>query len=518
MSCPPSVAFSQCTVGELLSSVPGLEPVDASLEYMGMPVKELVTDSRQVSTGDVFLAIKSAHGDGLRYIEHALAQGAACCLVDDMLLGDLDKIGSITWKRVIAVSGLSRYLSRLAVAYYNDPSAKLPVIGITGTNGKSSCVHFLAQMAGNIWDQPGAMLGTLGWGLVEQLHNATHTTPDCISLQRSLARLVAQSVSLAAIEVSSHALIQQRTKGTRFAIAAFTNLSQDHLDYHGDMAAYLKAKLRLFTDHPIGAAVIGIDDQYGVELAATVKKVMPATVQVLTTSAAGKQADITVMLDQASKKGPAGLQISISSPWGCADVQTGLLGGFNAANLATCIACLGSLRVPFGQMLNALEKLQPVPGRMQCVPGQTQQPLVIVDYAHTPDALDNALRSCRRHTQSDLWCVFGCGGERDRGKRAQMGSIAERLSDRIIITSDNPREEQPETILNDIREGFQHPEQVQLEVDRESAIRQAITGAHQGDCILIAGKGHEQTQQIGDRRLPFDDVSVAAQILEQLAC
>jgi len=503
--------FDTCTMADLLALLPAVTTSQFSEQWLAQSIGDLHIDSRHINEGDVFVAIKTPFADGAAYVETALKQGAIGCLVDAELLTDTTP----DLQNVIAVDGLSAQLAQLAVKYYLNPSSQLPVIGITGTNGKSSCVHFLAQMANTVWGTPGGMIGTLGWGLLSDVHDGTHTTPDTVSLQRMLAKLYAQQASLAAIEVSSHALTQSRPAGIGFAIAAFTNLSQDHLDYHADMAAYLQAKQRLFNDYSYAVAVIGIDDQYGAELATTVRQTLPASSQLLTTSCADEQADVCVQLLASSKQQGHGLLVSISTPWGNATVQTHLLGGFNAANLATCVACLGGLKVPFEQIVAAVEALQPVPGRMQCV---SWQPLVIVDYAHTPDALDNALRSCRQHTQANLWCVFGCGGDRDRGKRPQMGRIAEQLADRLVITSDNPRNEDPQAIMSDIRQGLQQPDEAQLQTEREQAIRQAITQASDGDCILIAGKGHEQSQHVGDCKRPFDDVGVAKEILEQLAC
>lgn len=505
------------TVGGLLAYIRGVTPYAGRADLLDRPIRHLVTDSRQAGDGDVFLAIKTPFGSGSGYIDTALANGAACCLVDSALLEESIMLEETRLERVIAVDNLSAQTARLARQYYADPAGRLRVIGITGTNGKSSCAHFLAQMAETVWGAPGGLIGTLGWGVAADLEPVTHTTPESVTLQRQLAALAERDVSLAAIEVSSHALLQQRTDGTRFAVAAFTNLSQDHLDYHQDMLDYARAKARLFIEHAIGCAVIGIDDRYGHELAERLRQELAGDIPILTTSNGNAQADVCVTT-VADKQGRRGLTVKIDSPWGSDIVPTGLLGAFNAANLATCIACLGALDAPFGRVREAIARLQPVPGRMQCVAGGPEQPLVIVDYAHTPAALSSALHSSRQHTGASLWCVFGCGGDRDRGKRPQMGGIAEQLADKIIITSDNPRREDPQAILDDVRQGLEHPDRAHLEADREQAIRMAITGAAADDCILIAGKGHERTQQIGDRKLPFDDVEVAARILEQTAC
>lgn len=510
------------TLGDLLSRLRRFTPCQLAADLLPLSINHLVSDSRQVREGDVFLALKTPFGNGAAYIGAAMQQGARCCLVDSELLEDSILLDPFWLKNIIPADNLSEQVAQLASDYYAAPSQRINVVGVTGTNGKSSCVHFLAQMAEHIWGKPGGLIGTLGSGLLSAMEASTHTTPDSVLLQRQLHHLATSDASLVAIEVSSHALLQKRTAGTRFAVTAFTNLSQDHLDYHSSMESYASAKKRLFTEHQTSCAVVGIDDAYGVDLVAQLRNELPDHVQLLTTSAASEDADICVMFDNSAQQSShkQGLVVKVTTPWGTQTVATDLLGGFNAANLATCIACLGAMDVSFAQIMQAVEQLQPVPGRMQCVTGNVsgnaEQPLVIVDYAHTPDALDNALRSSRQHTQGKLWCVFGCGGDRDSGKRPQMGSIAERLADHLIITSDNPRHEQPDAIIQDICQGLKQPERAQLEADRAQAIRMAITGAASDDCILIAGKGHEQTQQIGDDRLPFDDVAVATQALAQV--
>lgn len=508
------------TLGDLLSRMHWFTADQLPAEVLSLQINELVSDSRQISQGDVFLAVKTPYGNGAAYINQAMRQGAACCLADNELLKDSSSLDSARHQYIIPVVNLSAQVASLANDYYAAPSRRINVIGVTGTNGKSSCVHFLAQMGEQIWGKPGALIGTLGWGVMPVLETATHTTPDTVMLQRQLHHLAESGASLAAIEVSSHALSQQRTAGTCFAVTAFTNLSQDHLDYHSSMKSYAAAKKCLFTEHQTGCAVISIDDEYGMAMAMQLRNELSAGIPVLTTSAINKEADICVQadLDQCSDH-MRGLVVNITTPWGTHTAATQLLGGFNAANLATCVACLGALDVPFETMMQAIEQLQPVPGRMQCVtgsvPDNTRQPLVIVDYAHTPDALQNALNSSRQHTHGKLWCVFGCGGDRDRGKRPQMGGIAEQLADQIIITSDNPRHEQPNAIIQDVCQGLRQPAQAQLEADRAQAIRKAIIDADPNDCILIAGKGHEQTQQIGDKQLPFNDVEIATKALEQ---
>lgn len=504
-------------LSDLLVLLTGFSAESVSAELLSRPIKHITSDSRTVCPGDVFLAIRTSSNDGVDYINSALKQGAVCCLLDADLAGIWQQQPNSTHANVIIVSGLSSQLGELASMFYDEPSKTMPVVGVTGTNGKSSCVHFLAQLASKLWEQPGSMIGTLGWGQLDRLQDSSHTTPDCIVLQRQLQSLHQQKSSMAAIEVSSHALLQSRITGTSFSVAAFTNLSQDHLDYHGTMQAYAAAKKTFFTDHWVGAAVVGVDDQYGQLLANELREQLAVSTRLITTSTSKTNADVLVRVVPDDSAAQNGLVLKINSPWGAAQVQTSLVGAFNAANIATCIACLGTMQLPFVDICAAIEQLTPVPGRMQCLPRQPHQPLVIVDYAHTPDALENALTSSRRHTMAKLWCVFGCGGERDVDKRPQMGRIAENLADRMVITSDNPRNENPQKILHDIVTGLQAPEHAQLEVDRASAIRYAIEGAAANDCVLIAGKGHEQYQYINGDTLPFDDVAIAFDALECVA-
>lgn len=360
------------------------------------------------------------------------------------------------------------------------------------------------------------MIGTLGWGLLDALHDSNHTTPDALQLQWRLAQLLQRQPELVAMEASSHALTQRRTSGCQLRVAALTNLSQDHLDYHLNMQAYAAAKLKLFTEHAVQHMLVSVDDRYCRDMHQQLLQLGHGE-RLLTTSTEPQQhADICVQAAATSPSGhtlaPRGMRVQVHSPWGQGSYQTGLQGHFNLHNLATVVGCLGLLGWPWSRIETVLQGLQPVPGRMQLLPGSLQQPLIIVDYAHTPDALETVLASARAFCAGQLHCVFGCGGDRDRGKRARMGEIASRLADRIIITSDNPRHEAPERIINDIRSGVVDARKVLCQPDRRQAIATALQQASADDVIIIAGKGHERYQQVGHQRLAFDDAAIASQL------
>jgi UDP-N-acetylmuramoyl-L-alanyl-D-glutamate--2,6-diaminopimelate ligase len=344
--------------------------------------------------------------------------------------------------------------------------------------------------------------GTTGNGFPGDLQPATHTTPDAVDAQRILADLLAQGAGAVAMEVSSHALDQHRLEAVPFHTAVFTNLSRDHLDYHGSMHAYATAKRRLFHTPGLQLAVINTDDEAGVELLENLK----GQVRTVACHGGGRTlgADEFIRLESL-QQGPRGLILELSSSWGQARIDSRLVGDFNASNLMLVLAVLLAWDVPMEEAVARLETLETVPGRMQTF-GGGDLPLVVVDYAHTPDALGKALSSLRAHCQGKLICVFGCGGDRDRGKRPQMGALAEAMSDRVVITDDNPRHEASPAIIADILEGMDDPGAVLVQPDRAKAIACAIEEAVPGDLVLVAGKGHETTQQVGDLRLPFSDL------------
>ena len=370
------------------------------------------------------------------------------------------------------------------------------------------------QLLGQALDRLGrraATIGTLGAGFAGSLYVGERTTPDVISVQRLLARFLAEGATDIAMEVSSHALDQGRVDGVQFRLAVFTNLTRDHLDYHGSMEAYGAAKQRLFEWPGLAAAVINIDDAFGRRLAAS----LPVTVARLGFAIDQANADVRATGIEAHAHG---LRFDLHTPWGEARIESPLLGRFNVSNLLAVAASLGALGHEFAEIRSVLGALEPVSGRMSRLGGEAGRPLVVVDYAHTPDALEQALASVRAHCAGVLVCVFGCGGERDAGKRPQMAGIAERLADRVIVTDDNPRAEDGDAIVAAIMQGFRDPAAIVVERDRHRAIHRAIAEARADDIVLVAGKGHEPYQEIGGRRLPFDDREVARQALEARPC
>jgi UDP-N-acetylmuramoyl-L-alanyl-D-glutamate--2,6-diaminopimelate ligase len=477
-------------------------PASTAVSVTGMAL-----DSRQVHEGDLFCALVGEHGHGLDHARQAVARGAAAVIfepVPQMAVPDLSV-------PAIAVPALNGHISAIAARFFGDPSAAVPIIGVTGTNGKSSCVHLLAQTL-SVGEQACGMLGTLGYGFLNSLQPATHTTPDAITVQAQLARLRAAGARWVAMEVSSHGLAQRRVEAVRFHIALFTNLSRDHLDYHQDLDAYFAAKQRLFTWPGLAAAIVNGDDARAEALLQTV---VPASRKVrYGLQPQSSEGVDDVLWAQAVRPRPEGLEISVTGSWGEAHLRTPLMGVFNASNVLAVLAVLLVAGVPLRTAAERLSRVHPVPGRMARHGGHGK-PTVVVDYAHTPDALDKALRACRQHAAGELWCVFGCGGDRDRGKRAQMGAIAARLADHLILTDDNPRSEVPAAIIADIQAGLPVNAGHSVIHDRAAAIAYALACARPGDVVLVAGKGHEDYQIVGARRLPFSDTEQVIRHLQE---
>lgn len=462
-------------------------------------------DSRTVQPGTLFLACLGEQYDGRKYIQEAIAQGAVAIIAEE----DNHKIDQNKYSDVpiLSVTDLRKYVGLIAARFYHDPSADMTVIGVTGTNGKTSCSQFIArslQMAGH----PCGIIGTLGMGFPDHLATAPLTTPDAITLQKELASLKTQGATAISMEVSSHSLAQHRVQGIHFSIAVFTNLTRDHLDYHGDMIHYAAAKQKLFAMPGLQYAVINVDDEYGRQYL----KQMPSSVQVYGYSITNRESNLPMVRAENIHMHEKGFSALIKSPWGEGELQSQLMGRFNLSNLLATFTVLNLLKIPLQQVLQFLSSITTVPGRMQIF-GGGQQPIVVVDYAHTPDALEQALQALREHCQGKLWCVFGCGGERDRGKRPMMAQVAEKMSDQVIVTDDNPRCEYSQKIIEDIMQGFLYPHAVITIPDRRQAIQHAINSAKAGDVILIAGKGHEPYQIIGKEKLPFSDAEVVGAIL-----
>lgn len=474
------------------------------LARLGVAPRRIVSDSRRVQPGDAFAAFPGAHADGRAFIGDAIARGAGAVLWDD---------DRYAWKPEWALANtgvpqLAQRLGFIADFIHGQPSSALWVVGVTGTNGKTSCTQWIAQALTAHGRRTG-VIGTLGAGLVDALAPAANTTPDAADLQAALAQLRDQGACAVALEVSSHGLDQGRVNGVAFDVAAFTNLTRDHLDYHGTMAAYGAAKARLFAWPGLAMRVINADDAFGQHLIDDARR---ANAPVLTYGRA--HADVRTTYAATTS---AGIAVDVETPWGRGSTQTTLIGDFNVHNLLATLAVLLASDVPLEAALAALAQLTPPPGRMQKLGGQ-RAPTVVVDYAHTPDALLQALTSLRPAVVEggELVCVFGCGGERDPGKRAEMGAIATHVADRVVITSDNPRSEAPAAIAAAVaqgaRTGATHAPW-SIELDRRAAITGAIQRADIGDVVLVAGKGHEDYQEQDGIRLPFSDLAVVTQAL-----
>lgn len=486
-------------------------------------VADVTLDSRAVRAGALFLACRGATHHGLEFAEQALSQGARAMLYEP----DADAAGSEADAlppsvRAAVASGrlfvapvprLSSEAGVIADRFFRMPSQHLAVAGVTGTSGKTTCAYLAAQALTRLGRQTG-YVGTLGWGLPGAITPLDLTTPDAVTVQRQLAALRALGAECVAMEVSSHALEQGRINGVRFRAAAFTNLSRDHLDFHGSMADYGAAKARLF-DRDLAARIVNGDDAFGRELArrfasAPERLILTSRTPVASPSDGAREWRGESVRARDVQLEPAGMRLAIESSWGAADVRVPLIGDFNVENVLTVLGLLLSLDAPLERAAAVLQECAAPPGRMEIVRGRADDAVAIVDYAHKPDALAKALRAARAHCAGTLRVVFGCGGDRDRGKRALMGSIARELADEVTVTDDNPRTEDPQRIIADILAGIT-PQGGAASVvhDRAAAIRGTLARASAGDVVLIAGKGHEEYQIVGRERRPFSDRAVA---------
>ena len=495
----------------LLSSVlQGIYPLHGRSDR---ELQSITLDSRLVKAGSLFMACKGASHDGRKFIDKAIAAGAAAVLVE------ADEVDWCCEQEregvpVLPVLNLREQTAAVAARFYGEPAKQLRLIGITGTNGKTSTCHLLAQTLATLGYRCG-VIGTLGHGLVgsELLSGKTGpgTTPDAVSLQQIFADMRAGSADTVVMEVSSHALDQRRILIDDFAVGIFTNLTRDHLDYHGTMEVYGATKQKLFQGHGLELAVLNADDEFVL----STRAVLPGDVRCFTWSVSNANADVYAT-DVSFL--PNGLQLAVHTPWGNFNLHSPLLGSFNVSNLLAVLTTAlahEALRPGFDatRVVSAVADLQTVVGRMQLVGNFPVT--VVVDYAHTPDGLEKALQAMREHCAGRLWCVFGCGGDRDRGKRPQMAAIAERLADQLVLTDDNPRTESSATILADMQAGLQQPALALTIADRAAALAATLTKAAPGDAVLIAGKGHEDYQEINGQRLPFSDVQIAQQCLQQ---
>ena len=479
-------------------------------EVEDMLITGLALDSRGVIEGNVFIALAGARQHGLAHVAQAVDKGA-CAVVFDPAGSGSEPSNHVP---MIAVENLGLKLGDIAARFYGDPSVFMTVIGITGTNGKTSCSHFLSQMLDDC-----GIIGTLGWGEWDKLSKTLNTTPDALETQRILAELLKDKKRTVAMEVSSHGLEQGRVNGVTFKGAVFTNISRDHLDYHGTMGAYLQAKLALLNKPGLAFAVVNLDDSYSDRIITAV----PDTVVVWGTSIQGKTlASCESVSAENIRHKVDGIEFDVRWREHSQHVKVPLYGDFNSENVLTVLAVMLAMGFSMSEAVKKLQFVKPVTGRMERFGGEGQ-PLIFVDYAHTPDALDKVLSSLRKHCGQALWVVFGCGGNRDKGKRPQMGRIAEQWADHVIITDDNPRFENGMDIVKDIlagcRDAINRESAGKVEViqNREQAIQNVIARAAEKDCIVVAGKGHEPYQESNGVQIPFNDSQVVIDALTMRA-
>ncbi|HEY9894087.1 MAG TPA: UDP-N-acetylmuramoyl-L-alanyl-D-glutamate--2,6-diaminopimelate ligase [Candidatus Sericytochromatia bacterium] len=490
---------------ELLASIPNMAPLPEH-PALEADVKGLATNSHTCQLGDVFIGMPGTRVDGGDFWASAIAAGAIAAIVSPQAAEKVRKEQGAVMPCIITANDMVQVSAQLAATFYGNPAQQLKLVGVTGTNGKTTTTHlieFLLQQA----HKSTALLGTLytRWQGFQQ--TALHTTPFAVELQRQLAEALTAGCEFGVMEVSSHALAQGRVLGCTFEVAVFTNLTQDHLDFHRDMDDYFAAKALLFSpSYRKGRAVVNLDDPYGQQL-----------LQHLDNAWSYSTDDTTADLYTSNLSyGSDGVSGVLHTPLGETAFRSPLVGQFNLANLLAAVGAVLHLGLDLSDIVTALPQFGGVPGRMeqvQIVPNQDIS--VIVDYAHTPDSLENLLRAARPFIQGNMICVFGCGGDRDRGKRPQMGRIAADLADRVIVTSDNPRTEDPQRILQDVVAGFPASVEPVVMGDRAAAIHTAILEAQPGDGVLIAGKGHEDYQILGTEKIHFDDREQAQDALKQ---
>lgn len=478
-------------------------PVDSALAVRG-----LCLDSRKVRPGDLFFAVAGSQSHGMKYASSVVASGASAILFDPAG-GGAELVEPGLGVPTIPMEYLGQQVGYIADRFYGEPSAHLSVVGITGTNGKTSCSHFLAS--GLAEAEKAAVIGTLGWGVPGSLQPTAHTTPDAIEVHDLLAELRSRSFTHVAMEASSHGLDQGRLNGIRFEGCLFTNLSRDHLDYHVTMEAYLEAKLRLVNWPGLKYIAFNLDD----ESATAIMQRAPLEARKLAYTLIGKHPsvlDAELVQAMAIEQGSDGISFDVLFGGQKARFQASLYGRFNVENLMGVVAVLLAKGIELREVAQRLENVRAVPGRMERFCATQAGPTTVVDYAHTPDALEKALTSLRHHCRGKLWVVFGCGGDRDRGKRPLMGGIAERWADRVVLTDDNPRSENGNVIIKEIIQGCKRQD-IMVQRDRRLAIASALGQLGPHDVLLVAGKGHEDTQEIAGVKNPFSDREIVSQLL-----
>jgi UDP-N-acetylmuramoyl-L-alanyl-D-glutamate--2,6-diaminopimelate ligase len=485
------------TLGDLLGARAGV--------HARLPISDIALNSSAVQPGCLFVAVAGQRSHGLKYAAQAVARGAVAIAFEPHT-----SLAPPAGVPAVAVPDLSAQLGTMAVSFFGQPAERLAMAAVTGTNGKTTVAYLVASAMAQLERRCG-YLGTLGVGVPPDLAPGALTTPDCFQLHRHLSDLSAASARYAALEISSHALDQGRAAGVNYQTAVFTNLSRDHLDYHGDLDRYGRSKAKLFASPGLRQAIINVDDAFGAQLAAELANRVPT---LAITAQDRTSAHGTDVCHGEIAARSAGLTIRYRSPWGDGVMQSELLGAFNGQNLLLALAVLSSWNVDHAQAAAALGACGPPPGRMEAFrPPGAGGPLVVVDFAHTPAALAAALNVLRPMTQGRLWCVFGCGGDRDAGKRPLMGAAAAERADAIFLTSDNPRSEAPDAIVAQIQAGCAGHGALQIELNRSAAIASAIAQAAPEDTVLVAGRGHETWQQVNGRRLPLSDRAEVAAAL-----
>ena len=503
------------SVGKTLKEL--LQGYDVAQTIPNINVLDIANSSQQVVAGSLFVALKGVTSHGIDFAIDAVKSGAIGVIYSaqdeysQKRVGLLSKQVKTQW---VGVDHLAQVYGEIVSRFFDEPSKAMTIIGVTGTDGKTSVTHLLTQALMRL-NKTTASIGTIGYGVGNKYQATTHTTPDTITLQSYLHEFREQQCDYVVMEVSSHALDQYRVNGCDFDIAVFTNLGRDHLDYHGTRPAYAAAKARLFQDFELSAKIVNTGDEFGRSLCQGPKKSL-----LVGFSAVPKFSDLDHVKEQVTQVQliksaitDQGLCLQVASPIGDIIVNTALMGQFNIENTLACISTLIALGFDQQQIQLAVTDLQPIPGRMEKFKHTTDQAEVVVDFAHTEQALRACLTSCREVTTGKVWCVFGCGGDRDQGKREGMGQAAEQLADRVVITDDNPRTESPEKIVENILLGFLSPEKVSVIHDRLAAIEFVLSEASTDDLVVIAGKGHELEQIVGIERHPFSDRQVVQRIL-----
>ena len=481
-------------IAELLQ---GMAVVERDIEF-----NHITLDSRQIDAGGVFFAVAGATRHGLCFAEQVVRQGAVAIIYDPAGQGAV-LATQITGIALFAVEQLTDKLGELAARFYARPAEHLDIIGITGTNGKTSCSHFLAQVL-----PASAVIGTLGWGELSCLHGTENTTPDAVRVQKILAQIYQQGLKHVAMEVSSHGLVQGRVNGVQFKGAVFNNLSRDHLDYHGSMEAYFQAKLPLVQWPKLQFVVVNLDDEYAERVLAAIA----TEVNIITYSVQGNDSQNAAhIIVRDVRYTLQGIACQVFWQAEQASLKVALLGAFNLQNILAVLGVLLAMGKTLTQCVQLLQFVVPVKGRMECFHAENM-PLVVVDYAHTPAALRNVLLTLRKHCQATLTVVFGCGGNRDKGKRALMGEVAVQLADKVVVTDDNPRFEDGVRIISEIIAGIES-EKLMVIDDRKAAITHSILTSAAGDMVLIAGKGHEDYQDVQGVKHPFSDRDIVRAVL-----